>query len=82
MNIKEIVEEYLKTNGFDGLCYSNECSCSLEDLMPCGQPNEIECMPGYSYTKEEFKKLSSEGYYAIDIDDYDFVICTRKPDDK
>ena len=38
MNIKEIVTEYLKSHGFDGL-YHDDCGCDLQDLMPCDEPN-------------------------------------------
>jgi len=37
MNVKQIVLQYLKDNGYDGLANDNgECGCDLEDLMPCG----------------------------------------------
>lgn len=33
---KEIVIEYLKKHGYDGLCDpDNECGCTLDDLEPC-----------------------------------------------
>ena len=44
--IKEIVKEYLETNGYEGLFYPGECACELEDLMPCDEPN-MNCEPGY-----------------------------------
>jgi len=47
VTVKEIVAEYLKQNGFDGLCHSEtECGCELADLAPCDcfWP---ECKPGY-----------------------------------
>ena len=49
MNVKEIIEKYLKDNGFDGLCNSDsECGCDLEDLMPCD--NECgDCEPAYKH---------------------------------
>jgi len=34
MNIVEIVADWLRSNGYDGL-YIDECGCRLEDLMPC-----------------------------------------------
>lgn len=45
MNAKEIVEDYLKRNGFDGLA-GVECSCEIGDLMPCDEFGS-ECRPGY-----------------------------------
>jgi hypothetical protein len=49
MTIKEIVIEYLKAKGFDGLCNIEiECGCLLEDgLMPCDDPSADYCGPGY-----------------------------------
>ena len=47
VNVKEIVEQYLRTNGFDGL-YSElgECGCGIGDLMPCDSPCDI-CEPAF-----------------------------------
>jgi hypothetical protein len=46
MTVKEIVRKYLEENGFDGLCYSGECACINDDLMPCDD-NCIGCEAGY-----------------------------------
>lgn len=47
MNIKEIVAEYPKSKGFDGLWSPNaECGCKVDDLAPCGGPME-DCEAGY-----------------------------------
>jgi hypothetical protein len=48
MNVREIVEEYLKANGFDGLA-GDECGCQIGDLAPCGSEcmNMDDCEPGY-----------------------------------
>ena len=80
MNIRDIVEEYLKTNGFDGLCENNGCGCWLDNLMPCYQPDERNCKPGYSYSKEEFEKLFCINF--SNNEGYDKVICVRKPDNR
>lgn len=52
-NVREIVAEWLKDNGFDGL-YQNEklhddCKCELSDLCDeCGGwPAPLECKPGF-----------------------------------
>jgi hypothetical protein len=45
MNIKQIVEERLRKDGFDGLCCDG-CGCRLDDLMPCGEPG-MDCRPGH-----------------------------------
>ena len=48
-NVKSIVEKYLKSNGYDGLCNPGiECGCSLgNDFMPCRDAHH-NCMPGYN----------------------------------
>ena len=34
MKAHEIIREWLKDNGYDGLC-NEDCGCSVEDFMPC-----------------------------------------------
>jgi len=63
-NVREIVKEYLESNGFDGL-YCPECGCRKEDLMPCEMPCEL-CKPGYL----------TEGDGR---DGFDFHISEKKP---
>lgn len=47
MDVRQIVAEYLKANGFDGLSDGPaECGCKLEDLMPCSYPFQL-CKPGH-----------------------------------
>ena len=45
LTISKIVHEYLKDNGYDGLC-CEECGCGLDDLMPC-DGDCINCVPAY-----------------------------------
>jgi hypothetical protein len=44
--VQEIIEEYLKQNGFDGLYSSSGCDCKLKDLMPC-EEGMADCLSGY-----------------------------------
>ena len=44
--VKEIVEEYITTNGYDGLA-SDVCACLVEDLMPCTDESTRNCQAGY-----------------------------------
>ena len=38
MTVEEIVRDYLKENGYDGLCeHIGACACSVDDLAPCGE---------------------------------------------
>ena len=52
MTVKEIVEAWLKTNGYGGL-WSDECGCELSDLAPCGQMDESCCEAGYKVNCDE-----------------------------
>jgi hypothetical protein len=49
-NCLDIIREYLKENGYDGLA-GNECGCGLDDgLMPCGEGcNLADCYPAYKH---------------------------------
>jgi len=46
MNVKDIVREYLKANGYDGLWNEWDCGCHLGDLFPCTDMMG-HCEPGY-----------------------------------
>ena len=35
MDVKSIVQSYLKENGFDGLVQRGMCGCAIDDLAPC-----------------------------------------------
>ena len=46
-NCKDLMEETLRTNGYDGLYWSyGVCSCDLDHLMICGGYCG-DCEPGY-----------------------------------
>ena len=46
MNIKQIVEERLRKDGYDGLCCDG-CWCRVDDLFPCGCGDGLDCVPGH-----------------------------------
>lgn len=46
MDVKEIVEKYLRDNGYDGLVDPGNCSCAIGDLAPCGECC-MRCEPGH-----------------------------------
>jgi hypothetical protein len=47
MNVREIVMDWLKEHGFDGLFNSDgECGCKRDDLCHCDEPS-IYCKAGY-----------------------------------
>ena len=45
VDVKKIITDYLKQNGFDGLC-NVDCGCGAGDMGICGNLNE-ECVPAY-----------------------------------
>ena len=47
MEVRDIVKNYIKDNGFDGLFNGRECACSIDDLFPCGGEYINKCEPGY-----------------------------------
>lgn len=52
MTVKEIITDWLKKNGYDGLC-TEECGCQLGDLGPCClSENILSCVPGYKHSCE------------------------------
>jgi hypothetical protein len=51
MTVREIIENYLKENGYDGLC-SDECGCQIGDLCPC-ESYMFNCVPGYLHKCDE-----------------------------
>ena len=50
--VKDIVADYLKEHGFDGL-YSEVCGCRLEGLISCDDSYCADCQPGYAITCDE-----------------------------
>jgi len=42
MTVKEIVADWLKEHGCDGLC-GEECGCDFEDFRPCDEPS-FDCV--------------------------------------
>ena len=46
MEVRAIVAEWLKANGYDGL-YTDNCGCEVDDLMPCANDGSANCRAGY-----------------------------------
>jgi len=50
MDVKEIVGQWLKDHGYDGLWNDlGECGCEVGDLCPCQDGNIGDCQPGYKH---------------------------------
>ena len=58
-NVREIVAEWLKANGFDGL-YGYDCGCTVDDLMPCSSEGLERCEAGYK-TKCDPEHCAADG---------------------
>lgn len=43
MNTRQIIQQYLRANGFDGLA-ADGCGCGIDDLAPCGG-DITDCKP-------------------------------------
>lgn len=65
MTTHDMIREWLKENGYDGL-YSDQCACKQDDLFPCGGEYIQDCKAGY------FSKCNPdcdhEGYEPDDPD--------------
>jgi hypothetical protein len=63
MTVKEILADWLKKHGYDGLCYPRgECGCGLDDFIPCQSACEL-CEPAYMrqcFEEEEIEACDSE----------------------
>lgn len=44
--VLDIIAEYLKKNGYDGLC-GDECSCGIDEFSICRSASFVSCVPGY-----------------------------------
>ncbi len=67
MTGRDIVKEYLRAHGYDGLFARGECACLVDDLMPCGETLR-DCSPGY--------------HKPCDCGDHVFHITADKPEGK
>ena len=76
ISVQQIMEKYLKDNGFDGLFNEDgECACSLGDeLIPCGELC-VECQAGY-------KVPCSKSDECENYDPHDWHMVEKKPEVK
>lgn len=77
-NVQTIVENYLRDNGYEGLCNPmRDCKCSLGDyLIHCDNKDISGCEPGNRKDEEERANCGvcePEGY-----DSCDCIVVTRK----
>jgi hypothetical protein len=47
MTVDDILRDWLKSHGYDGLCNGDDgCGCMVSSLAPCGNVSLHECKPG------------------------------------
>ncbi len=71
MNIKDILIEFMKVNGFTSIVNPDiECGCGIDDLCPCDCIDIEDCQFGYT-KKCDLIKCDQE----CDNKDFDNDIC-------
>ncbi len=61
MTVRQILEEWLKARGYDGLCHPDcGCGCRIDDIMPCGECFD-DCEPGYKQPNGDILTHKPEG---------------------
>jgi hypothetical protein len=66
INVKQVVADWLRDNGYDGLYHESDCGCELSNLAPC-ESCCLECTPGH-------KIIDPNGSCG------DFLIVPHKPE--
>lgn len=56
--VYEILIDYLKENGFDGLC-GDGCGCGIDDFAPCDE-DYSNCVPAYLHKKPDCDKCETK----------------------
>jgi hypothetical protein len=46
IDVQDMVLEYLKQRGYEGLCLDGCCCCEVNDLAPCGEM-QADCRAGH-----------------------------------
>ena len=66
-DVKTIVGDWLKANGYEGLFNENaECGCDMDDLMACDMSGIDACVPAY--------KLQCDGCIHDCLDVYKYIM--------
>lgn len=73
--VNEILQEWLKAHGYDGLCSPWEsCGCSMDDLAPCGYLNG-DCRAAYKHTQQANGSCYCEVKEISEIEDGHCIGC-------
>jgi hypothetical protein len=65
MTVEEIIEKYLKENGFDGLA-GDCCGCALGDFMPC-ECGGKDCVPAFLYIPVENAETNCPDFRKCEV---------------
>ena len=66
MTIKDIIQNWLRDNNFDGLC-NQDCGCGINDIMPCVVNHCLvlcDCVPAK-------KVVATEEHYDPEYSEFD-----------
>jgi len=77
MTVKDIIIEYLKNNGYDGL-YNRwgQCACLIDDLVPCCGGID-ECEPGYVHKSDCICKNCRHLALEFEGEDSDWIMLSE-----
>lgn len=81
--VQQIITDFIRDNGYDGLLYENTCACARDALIPCGNLNH-DCTVGYinsckNCSPKDRKKCDFES--SKDLEN-GFCISTKRKDDR
>lgn len=78
MTVKEIMRDWLKAHGYDGLCNPGYCGCDLDDLMFWCSGSVATCEPAYKFRCNRCVG-GSEGNNDCPLnEDYDYLMSVDK----
>ena len=73
MIVREVLAEWLKTHGYDGLVRdvtASACGCGLDDLMPCDGCDVANCEPAYEHRCDTCPRAKiGDDVGCCDVDD-------------
>ena len=66
MNVRQIISDYLKANGYDGLYNSIGCGCGINDMIPCQDCCIDNCEPAYHHECKDCQDKDNCDMYEED----------------
>ena len=78
-DVQEILKDWLKAHGFDGLVNDTGCGCVLDDLCPSHECLTRDCVAAYRYKCQPGYTQRCE-FCATDPDEESFCMRLEKPE--